>query len=145
MASVLADAANPYPVLDWVRRSPSAHLLAQLVRQPGSLTHEALDALPQNAPTSYVRGLLVTAGILTRRDENLARLERWVTRTLAKLPSTTRTSSAPSRSGTPSGTRGDAQPAAATPSAPAKATPTTSAAPNNSWPGSILTSSSSAP
>ncbi|MGO4460575.1 hypothetical protein AB4039_25330 [Streptomyces sp. M-16] len=87
LVSILTDAANPYPVLDWVRRSPSAHLLAQLVRQPGSLTHEALDALPQNAPTSYIRGLLVTAGILVKRDENLARLERWVKHTLANLPS----------------------------------------------------------
>ncbi|MER5728921.1 hypothetical protein ABT084_11375 [Streptomyces sp. NPDC002138] len=87
LLSVLTDAANPYPVLAWVRRSPSAHLLAQLVRQPGGLTHGALDALPQNAPTSYIRGLLVTAGLLAKRDENLARLERWVTRTLANLPS----------------------------------------------------------
>jgi hypothetical protein len=69
-----------------VRRSPAARLLGQLAAQPGDPTHEALDVLPQGELTAYVRGLLVSAGILAARDENLALLTRWLARTLAKLP-----------------------------------------------------------
>lgn len=86
LADVLTGADNPYPVLQWLRRSPAARLLGRLVRDPGALTHESLDTLPQRAVTAYVRGLLVAAGILPPRDENLAMLTNWVTRTVAELP-----------------------------------------------------------
>ncbi|OEJ21826.1 hypothetical protein AR457_41115 [Streptomyces agglomeratus] len=42
--------------------------------------------MPQNSPTRYLRGLLVTAGVLPRRDENLARLELWLANTVRQLP-----------------------------------------------------------
>jgi hypothetical protein len=87
VATVLTDPDNPYQVLEWLRRSPAAQLLGRLAQRSGDLTHEALDALPQRAATAYVRGLLVTAGILPQRDENLALLTNWLTRTLAKTPS----------------------------------------------------------
>jgi hypothetical protein len=74
LAAVLGGADNPYQMLTWLRRSPAARLLGQLAGHPGDLTHEALDALPQGESTAYVRGLLVSAGILAARDENLARL-----------------------------------------------------------------------
>ncbi|MEV6756587.1 hypothetical protein [Streptomyces sp. NPDC051214] len=86
LAHVLTGATNPYPVLAWLRRSTAAHLLGRLARQPDHLDHEALDALPQRHATAYVRGLLVTAGILPQRDENLALLTNWAARTLAGLP-----------------------------------------------------------
>ncbi|MGW6868978.1 XRE family transcriptional regulator [Streptomyces sp. NPDC054901] len=86
LAHVLTYAANPYPVLAWLRRSPAAHLLGSLARQPHTLDHSALDALPQRHATAYVRGLLVTAGILPPRDENLALLTNWAARMLAGLP-----------------------------------------------------------
>jgi hypothetical protein len=85
LATALADADNPYPVLAWLRRSPAARLLGQLAADPGALNHECIDALPQIASTAYVRGLLVTAGILPPREENLARLISWSARTLATL------------------------------------------------------------
>ncbi|WP_327398705.1 XRE family transcriptional regulator [Streptomyces sp. NBC_01288] len=86
LARVLTGAANPYPVLAWLRRSPAAQLLGRLAREAGPLDHEALDALPQRHATAYVRGLLVTAMILPPRDENLALLTNWAARTLAGLP-----------------------------------------------------------
>ncbi|MEU9623871.1 hypothetical protein [Streptomyces sp. NPDC048155] len=86
LAVVLTGAENPYRVLQWLRRSPTAHLLGRLVVDPGALNHESLDTLPQRAATAYVRGLLVTAGILPPRDENLALLTNWVARTVAELP-----------------------------------------------------------
>ncbi|MEU2518863.1 XRE family transcriptional regulator [Streptomyces pseudogriseolus] len=86
LADVLSDAPNPYPVLAWLRRSPAARLLGQLVTAPDELDHAALDALPQGHATTYVRSLLTTAGLLPPRDENLALLINWTARTLAKLP-----------------------------------------------------------
>ncbi|MFD0008232.1 hypothetical protein ACFVJ4_38415 [Streptomyces sp. NPDC127178] len=69
VTTVLTEADNPYQVLAWLKRSPSAQLLGRLARQPDDLSHEALDTLGQQAATAYVRGLLVTAGILPKRDE----------------------------------------------------------------------------
>ncbi|MDO0912624.1 hypothetical protein QQM39_17755 [Streptomyces sp. DT2A-34] len=86
LAVVLTGAENPYRVLQWLRRSPAARLLERQALDPGSLNHESLDTLPQRAATAYVRGLLVTAGILPPRDENLALLTNWVARTVAELP-----------------------------------------------------------
>ncbi|MGI5149320.1 hypothetical protein ACQEVC_23675 [Plantactinospora sp. CA-294935] len=86
LAAALTGIDNPYRMLAWMRRSPAARLLARLAGQPDGLTHEALDALPQNVTTAHVRGLLVTAGILPSRDENLALLVHWVARTLTTLP-----------------------------------------------------------
>ncbi|MGC4773659.1 hypothetical protein ACLQ25_32450 [Micromonospora sp. DT44] len=83
LSAVLADADNPYRVLQWLRSSPSARLLAQLARQPGELTHDALDAFAPGLVSDYLRGLLVSAGVLPARDENLALLTRWLTRELA--------------------------------------------------------------
>jgi len=83
---VLGGADNPYQMLTWLRRSPAARLLGQLAGHPDDLTHESLDALPQGESTAYVRGLLVSAGILAARDENFALLTRWLARTLTKLP-----------------------------------------------------------
>ncbi|WP_128429345.1 hypothetical protein [Streptomyces cyaneus] len=86
LAAVLTGADNPYRVLPWLRRSPTAHLLGRLALDPEALNHKSLDTLPQRAATAYVRGLLVTAGILPPRDENLALLTNWVERTVAELP-----------------------------------------------------------
>ncbi|MGW1752562.1 hypothetical protein ACWCRD_44670 [Streptomyces sp. NPDC002092] len=86
LEAVLTDVTNRYPVLEWIRRSPAARLLASLARSPDALTHQALDTLPPDANTAYVRGLLVTAGVLPQRQENLARLEIWLAGKLAQLP-----------------------------------------------------------
>lgn len=85
LAVVLTSAENPYRVLQWLRRSPAARLLGRLVIDPGGLNHESLDLLPERAATAYVRGLLVTAGILPPCDENLDLLTNWVARTVADL------------------------------------------------------------
>ncbi|MER5184731.1 hypothetical protein ABT009_41650 [Streptomyces sp. NPDC002896] len=99
VAHVLTSADNPYRVLAWLRRSPAAQLWGRLARQPGDLTHEALDALPERAATAHVRGLLVNAGVLPQRDENLALLTNGLARTLTKPPRTMPPSSARSPNG----------------------------------------------
>ncbi|WP_424864049.1 XRE family transcriptional regulator [Streptomyces sp. MMS24-I29] len=87
LAAALTDTGNPYAALNWLRRSRSAKLLAELAFPHGEFTHDTLDALPQNEPTRYLRGLLVAAGVLPRRDENLARLELWLANAIGQLPS----------------------------------------------------------
>ena len=42
------------------------------------LTHEALDALPAGKPVEHLRSVLVATGTLPPRDEQMARLERWI-------------------------------------------------------------------
>ncbi|MGY0055068.1 XRE family transcriptional regulator [Streptomyces sp. LZ34] len=86
LEAVLTDVTNHYPVLEWIRRSPAARLLARLAQSPDALTHHALDTLPPDANTAYVRGLLVMASVLPPRHENLARLETWLAAKLAQLP-----------------------------------------------------------
>ncbi|WNM33704.1 hypothetical protein RKE30_26620 [Streptomyces sp. Li-HN-5-11] len=73
LEAVLTDVTNRYPVLEWIRRSPTARLLAGLAQSPDALTHQALDTLPPDANTAYVRGLLVTAGVLPHRHERAFR------------------------------------------------------------------------
>lgn len=86
VAEALAGADNPYRVLDWLRRSPAARLLGSLAADADCLDHSRLDRMPGSAATSYVRGLLVSAGVLPERNENLALLLAWLARTVARLP-----------------------------------------------------------
>jgi hypothetical protein len=70
----------------WLRRSPSAHLLAALAASQAEITHELLDDLPQEPATRYVRELLVHTEILPTRQENLVQLELWFRDAARSLP-----------------------------------------------------------
>lgn len=87
LADALAAAERPWSVLEWLRESPAAQLLARLATDRAEITHAVLDALPQDRHTRYIREVLVATGALPRRQENLARLELWVKDTVANLPS----------------------------------------------------------
>lgn len=82
----LVGAARPKSVIHWLSDSTAARLLTRLAATASGLTHELLDALPQEPRTRYVRGLLVSVGILPDRDETLAQTELWVARTVAAIP-----------------------------------------------------------
>ncbi|MCX5613303.1 hypothetical protein OHB39_38170 [Streptomyces sp. NBC_00047] len=73
-------------VLTWLHRSRAARILANLAEEPAEITHSLLDGLPQNSPTRHVRGLLVAADILPRRNEHLARREHWIAHSVPGLP-----------------------------------------------------------
>lgn len=66
---VLADAENPYRVLQWLRRSPAAHLLRRLALDPEALSHDSLDTLPQRAATA-TRIVELTDAHIRRDQEN---------------------------------------------------------------------------
>jgi hypothetical protein len=43
------------------------------------LTHQILDQLPAGKPVEHLRSVLVAIGTLPPGDEQMARLERWLT------------------------------------------------------------------
>ena len=76
----------PVTVLRWLQKGVGARILAQLVSERAAITHASLDALPQGLATRHVREMLVSTGILPRRQENLAGLELWLTSVVERLP-----------------------------------------------------------
>ncbi len=78
----LATTERPATVAAGLDKSTAPAILSSLEAGDG-LTHEALDALPAGKPVEHLRSVLVAIGALPPRDEQMARLERWITRTLA--------------------------------------------------------------
>ncbi|GGM26439.1 hypothetical protein GCM10010129_83660 [Streptomyces fumigatiscleroticus] len=82
---------SPRTVLRWLRNSASARLLSDAATANRALTHTDLDQLAEISrsaaqTTDYLRRVLVTYGVLPARDEHLARIERHLTRVLARYP-----------------------------------------------------------
>lgn len=77
---------RPATIVGWLARSRSAKLLRQLVISGQPITHEVLDQHPQSQPLHYIREVLVTSGILTARNEHLARIDPWLHRLLSNKP-----------------------------------------------------------
>jgi len=77
--------SRPSTVESWLNRSTTPAILSEL-RTRGELTHETLDALPPGKPVEHLRSVFVAAGALPRRDEQMSRLERWMTQVIAERP-----------------------------------------------------------
>ncbi|MGW3473650.1 hypothetical protein ACWDKQ_35620 [Saccharopolyspora sp. NPDC000995] len=77
--------SHPSTVESWLNRSTTPTILHEL-RTRGELTHETVDALPPGKPVEHLRSILVAAGALPHRDEQMSRLERWITRAIAERP-----------------------------------------------------------
>lgn len=71
-------AAEPAVTLGVFRRKTTVMLLHELLRTPGEITHELLDASGSVPATRAIRAMLVEHGVLPPRNESLARLERWI-------------------------------------------------------------------
>lgn len=80
----LARTRRPDTVAAWLDKSAAPAILRDLTGQP--LTHTSLDALPAGKTVEHLRSLLVAIGTLPPRDEHMARLERWITDTVADRP-----------------------------------------------------------
>jgi hypothetical protein len=82
----LAATDRPSTVAAWLDRSAAPAILRDLgTGKP--LTHQALDELPAGKPIEHLRSVLIAIGTLPRRDEQMARLQRWIARTIADRPS----------------------------------------------------------
>lgn len=76
---------EPRSVLQNWGRVESFRLLGNLLSEHGKVTHELLDAEPQHFSVHYLRGVLVSAGILRERDEYLARLRTFCQNVVAEV------------------------------------------------------------
>jgi hypothetical protein len=65
---------------------PDTGLLARLVTEGGTLSHELLDELPPSRNQRYIRQLLVHTGVLGERNEDLERIPGWLEHELANKP-----------------------------------------------------------
>ena len=79
----LAAARCPGTVASWLDSSTTPAILRDIKTQTRPLTHETLDELPAGKPVEHLRSVLVATGALPPRDEQMARLERWITAALA--------------------------------------------------------------
>jgi hypothetical protein len=78
----LASAERPDTVLRWLDRPTGPAILRELAIGARPLSHAALDRLPDSKPLEHLRAILVATAALPARDEQLARLERSITRTI---------------------------------------------------------------
>ncbi|MFI6961782.1 hypothetical protein [Streptomyces sp. NPDC050255] len=78
----------PRTVLHWIHKVPARRAVLQtLATEQEPVTHEALDRFASAPTVEYLRAALVAAGALPARDEQLARLERWLVRTIGRVSS----------------------------------------------------------
>lgn len=66
-------------------RSSAATILGDLGSGARPLTHGFLDDLGPSKPVEHLRSVLVATGALPDRDEQLARLERWISDTVGTV------------------------------------------------------------
>ena len=79
----LANYERPTTVLRWLDQSRAPAILRELSAGRRPLTHAALDELPEGKPVTHLRSILVATGALPPRDEQMARIERWISRIIA--------------------------------------------------------------
>ncbi len=80
----LANHDRPDTVLAWLNKDAAARTLRELAANVQTLTHGVLDELPDGKPLRHLRAVLVATGALPPRDEHLARLEHWISATVAQ-------------------------------------------------------------
>ena len=73
----------PGTALRWLAKQPVATVLADIAAGGRRLTHAELDRLEQTAILAHLRSVLVATGTLPPRDEQMARLERFISDVLA--------------------------------------------------------------
>lgn len=78
----LMDTERPRTVLFWLSNSTAAAVLSDFGSGRRVLSHDALDDLAPSKPVEHLRSVLVATGALTDRDEQLARVERWIADTV---------------------------------------------------------------
>ena len=77
---------RPSTVLTWLGKGAVTGVLRELAAGQRPLSHAALDELPDGKPLRHLRTILVATGTLPPRDEQMARLETWISRAIAGRP-----------------------------------------------------------
>jgi hypothetical protein len=78
LKKALAATDPPTTALRWLTKEPIATVLADIAAGHRQLTHDELDELPQHPILTHLRSVLVATATLPPRDEQMARLERFV-------------------------------------------------------------------
>jgi hypothetical protein len=78
LKDALAATDPPGTALRWLAKRPVAAVLADITAGRRQLTHAELDGLQQSPVLAHLRSVLVATGTLPPRDEQMARLERFV-------------------------------------------------------------------
>ncbi len=86
----ISTAEHPVTAMRWLTKTSVAPVLSDLANGRRPVTHEALDELPATPALAHLRQTLVAVGALPERDEELARLEQFLTGFLASQPDTHR-------------------------------------------------------
>ena len=76
---------DPVALLHWLGKRGPRRVLAALGRGSGPITYQELDDLTPVKGSQRIREVMVNAGILPARDEQLANLERWLKRVLPRV------------------------------------------------------------
>ncbi|MFI7642319.1 hypothetical protein [Nonomuraea sp. NPDC049400] len=82
LRNALAATDPPGTALRWLAKEPVAAILADIATGRRQLTHADLDELPQRIILNHLRSVLVATGTLPARDEQMARLERFLNKVL---------------------------------------------------------------
>ena len=81
----LTGTERPDTAASWLARGAVPSVLQNLgTAKP--ITHDLLDGLPAGKPVEHLRSVLVSIGTLAPRDEQMTRLERWVSATISGRP-----------------------------------------------------------
>jgi hypothetical protein len=83
LTDALAATNPPGTALRWLAKQPVAAVLTGIAAGRRQLTHAELDDLPPTAILAHLRSVLVATGTLPPRDEQMIRLERFLTDVLA--------------------------------------------------------------
>lgn len=86
LRKLLLAAEHPNGQIAWLMRSGAARLLRELARREVAVTHDYLDTLPQNRAEMFLRPLLVEAGVLPARNDDLERIPPWLDTLLVDQP-----------------------------------------------------------
>jgi hypothetical protein len=82
----LARADRPGTVEAWLNKSAIPAILRDLAALDRPLSHGTLDELPPGKTVEHLRSVLVATGTLPPRDEQMTRLERWISWAIAERP-----------------------------------------------------------
>ncbi|SBT65628.1 hypothetical protein GA0070622_2628 [Micromonospora sediminicola] len=83
LRQAFAQVDRPDHALDWLHNPGVRDTLHTVALTRPTITHQALDAIPPSGALAHIRSILVVAGALPPRDERLAALEPWITKTIA--------------------------------------------------------------
>jgi hypothetical protein len=86
LRSLLLGDNTPEQIYVWLHGSKWALLLAELAHAGEPIKHDTLDARPQLVEVQYLRQILVGAGVLAAREDNIDSIEAWLDEFLVDKP-----------------------------------------------------------